>query len=161
MKQNLGSYINEYRKQLEEGIIPKAYKGLMEYLSGLRLHFMNEYSGDFAVGSLYQGCMDYSYFAFTPKSLRSKSLKIVIILDHQKMRFEICLAGQNKLIQEQFWKLFRDNNWETYRIPPTPEDGIIRDILLLYPDFDDPGQLTRQIETGTLKFVEYVREILY
>jgi len=35
-------YMNEYKKQLEKGIIQKAYKGLMEYIMALRTHLKNK-----------------------------------------------------------------------------------------------------------------------
>jgi hypothetical protein len=39
----LAQYTNEYRKQLKKGVIQKAYKGLMDYILGLRAHFEREY----------------------------------------------------------------------------------------------------------------------
>ena len=31
-------YVDEYRRQMEKGVIQKAYRGLMEYIMGLRTH---------------------------------------------------------------------------------------------------------------------------
>ena len=35
-------YMNEYRKQMEKGVIKEAYKGLIEYIMDMRLHFKNK-----------------------------------------------------------------------------------------------------------------------
>ena len=35
--------MNEYKKQLQKGAIKAAYKGLMEYIMGVRVHFKNKY----------------------------------------------------------------------------------------------------------------------
>ncbi len=43
---------NEYRKQLEKGAIQKAYKGLIEYIMGLRSYFHVQYP-DYSVPGLY------------------------------------------------------------------------------------------------------------
>ena len=65
--QSFQEYINEYRKQLAKGAIQKAYKGLMEYIMGLRTHFKNKYPDYFVSGSIYYGYMDMTYFSFTPQ----------------------------------------------------------------------------------------------
>jgi hypothetical protein len=39
----LNEYISEYKKQMEKGVIQKAYRGLMEYIMNLRTHFSNQY----------------------------------------------------------------------------------------------------------------------
>jgi hypothetical protein len=51
-------YMNEYREQLGKGAIQKAYKGLMEYIMGLRTHFKNKYPDYFISGSIYYGYMN-------------------------------------------------------------------------------------------------------
>ena len=35
--------INEYKKQLKKGAIQVAYKGLLEYIIGLKTHLKNKY----------------------------------------------------------------------------------------------------------------------
>jgi hypothetical protein len=44
-------YMNEYRKQIEKGAIQEAYKGLVEYIMGLRTHFRNNYP-EYAVSGI-------------------------------------------------------------------------------------------------------------
>jgi hypothetical protein len=50
--------INEYRKQLEKGTIQEAYRGLMEFIMGLRTHFMKTYPDYFVPGSIYYWFVD-------------------------------------------------------------------------------------------------------
>ena len=47
--------MKEYKKQLEKGAIQEAYKGLMEYMMGLRTHFAKKYPDHFVSGSIYYG----------------------------------------------------------------------------------------------------------
>ena len=57
----MGSFqenMTEYRKQLEKGSIQEAYKGLMEYIMGLRTHFMKKFPDYIVSGSIYYGYMD-------------------------------------------------------------------------------------------------------
>ena len=155
-------YVNEYRKQLEQGAIQKAYKGLMEYIMALRTHFKNKYPDYFVSGSIYYGYMDMSYFSFTPKSLQQRKLKIAIVFIHETCSFEVWLAGYNKQAQSEYWKLFKESGWNKYQLVPTTEgvDAILEHSLVDEPDFSDLEALTTQIEAGTLKFIQDVESFL-
>jgi hypothetical protein len=155
-------YVSEYRKQIEKGSISKAYKGLMEYVLNLRTYFKNKYPDYFVSGSVYFGYMDMTYFSFYPQSLGQRKLKVAIVLIHETMRFEVWLAGYNKQVQSKYWKIFKESNWDKYRIVPTTKgaDSILEHLLVDDPDFRDLDKLTKQIERGTMKFIEDVEGFL-
>ena len=154
-------YMEEYKKEMKKGIITKAYKGLMEYILDLRTHFKNKYPNYFVSG-LYYGYMDMTYFSFSPGSLKDRKLKIAIVFIHETARFEVWLSGQNKEIQSKYWNLFKDKNWNKYKIVPSIEgyDSIVEHVLIADPDFSDLDKLTEKIEKGTLKFIQDVEEFL-
>jgi hypothetical protein len=106
--------------------------------------------------------MDITYFSFFPKSLKLRQLKVAIVFLHDAFRFEAWLAGYNKRIQKQYWKLFKDNGQDGFRVPSTTEgvDSIIESVLVENPDFGDLDTLTKQIEKGTLRFIQDVENIL-
>ena len=151
-------YMNEYRKQLEQGAIKEAYRGLMKYIMDLRTHFKNKYPDCYVSGNIYYGYMDMTYFAFSPKFLKNRNLKIAIVFIHETCRFEVWLAGYNRQVQLKYWKLFKESDWNKYHIVSTTQnaDAIVEHILVDNPDFSDLDTLTKQIETGTLKFIEDV-----
>ena len=155
-------YINEYKKQLEKGDIKEAYKGLMEYIMDFRVHFKKKYPDYFVSGSIYYGYMDMTYFSFIPESLKRRNLKIAIVFIHDTFRFEVWLAGYNKKVQTKYWKMFKESNWNKYHIVSTIKgvDSIIEYILVDNPDFSNLDTLTKQIETGTLKFIKDVENFL-
>jgi hypothetical protein len=155
-------YIDEYRKQMRKGDIAEAYKGLMDYIMNLRTHFQNKYPDYFVSGSIYYGYMDMTYFSFFPKSLKNRKLKIGIVFIHETCRFEVWLFGYNKQVQAKYWKLIKESDWKKYHIPSTTKgnDSIIESILVDKPDFSDLDTLTKQIERGTLKFIEDVETFL-
>lgn len=155
-------YINEYRKQLEKGVMQKAYKGLMEYIMSLKTHFMKTYPEYIVSGSIYYGYMDMTYFSVIPKSIKERKLKIAIVFLHQAFRFEAWLSGVNKQIQTQYWELIKESNWNKYRIvsPGKGIDSILENILVSNPDFSDPKALTKQIEQATLAFIQDVEHFL-
>ena len=155
-------YMNEYKKQLEKGDIKEAYRGLMKYFKDLRSHFKNKYPDYFVSGSIYYGYMDMTHFSFFPKSLKRRKLKIAIVFIHDTFTFEVWLAAYNKNVQTEYWKLFTESDWNKYRIPSTAKgvDYILEYILVDNPDFSDLDTLTKQIERGTLRFIEDVENFL-
>ena len=154
--------MTEYGKQLAKGTIREAYRGLMEYVMGLRSYFKNKYPDYYVSGGIYQGYMDMTYFAFFPESLKRRKLKIGIVFVHYTFKFEVWLAGYNKTVQTKYWKLIKDSNWNKYRIPSTTKgfDSIIEHVLVANPDFNDLDALTKQIERGTLEFIKDVESFL-
>jgi len=155
-------YMNEYRKQMKKGDIREAYKGLMEFIMALRLHFKRHYPDYFVSGSIYYGFMDMTYFSFTPEVLKRQKLKIAIVFIHGTCRFEVWLGGYNKQVQKKYWKLVKESDWHKYRIPSTIKgvDSIIEGILVENPDFSNLDTLTRQIERSTLRFIKDVEAFL-
>jgi len=155
-------YMNEYRKQIEKGIIREAYRGLMEYIMDLKSYFKKKYPDYFVSGSIYYGYMDMTYFSFIPESLKRRNLKIAIVFIHDKLRFEVWLGGYNKQVQTKYWKLFKESNWNKYRISSTIKgiDSILDYILVDNPDFSNLDNLTKLIEEGTLRFIKDVENLL-
>jgi len=161
----MGSFhesMTEYRNQLEQGAIQVAYKGLMEYILGLRTYFKNKYPDHHVSGSIYYGYMDMTYFSFIPDSFKQRSLKIAIVFVHETFKFEVWLAGVNKQIQQKYWELFKESNWNKYPLVPTTKgvDAVIEHVLIADPDFSDLDALTDQIEQATLIFIRDVESFL-
>ncbi len=154
--------MNEYKKQLEKGTLQKAYRGLMDYIMGLRSYFESKYPDYSISGSIYFGYLDMTYFSFFPESLKLRKLKVGIVFVHSAFRFEVWLFGYNKGIQAKYWKLFKESGWNRYRIPSTTKgvDSIVEGVLVEDPDFSHLDALTKQIEKGTLKFIDDVENFL-
>lgn len=154
--------MNEYRQQLANGAIQAAYKGLMEYIWALRAHFEKKFPDYGVPGSIYYGYMDMTYFSVLPPSLKDRKLKIAIVFLHREFRFEVWLAAVNKQVQARYWNVIRESGWNRYRLVPSIHgaDSILEQILVDPPDFGDLDALTRQIETGTLRFIADVEGFL-
>ncbi len=85
MNESIHYFIEDYIDQLKSKNVSKGYKGLMNYLMYLRTHFSKKYANELVIGSFYQGYMDMSYFSITPKSIKSKKLKIGLVFNHEKI----------------------------------------------------------------------------
>jgi hypothetical protein len=158
----LNECIIEYKKQLDKGLIQKAYLGLMEYILRLKAHFKKQYPDYFVSGGIYFGYMDMTYFSFMPASIKDHKLKVAIVFEHEACRFEAWLGGYNKKIQKKYWELFKESSWEKYPVVTSIEgrDAIIEHVLVNAPDFDDLDGLTDQIERGVLQFIREIEEFL-
>lgn len=152
----------EYHKQLEQGSIQLAYKGLMEYMMGLRAHFASHYPEYSVPGTIYYGTMDMTYFSVVPPSLKDRKLKIAIVFLHEAFRFEAWLSGYNRQVQKDYWHIFKTYGWDLYRLvtPAVGVDSILEHPLAENPDFGDLPLLTQRIENGTLTFIKDVENFL-
>ena len=153
--------IDEFRRQLEQGSIQRAYRALLSYMMGLRTHFTNNLAGA-TVSGLYQGYMDMTYFALFPPSLRQRNLKIAIVFNYDAFRFEAWLAAGNRKVQRQVWELFKDGQWPEYRLvtPAKGIDSILECDLATDFDLDDPDALTSSIEKLTVAFLDDIERFL-
>jgi hypothetical protein len=153
----------EYQKQLEKGVINKAYKGLMIYVLSLRKYFNDKYPDYSVPGNIYFGYMDMTYFSIIPQTFKNRGLKIAVVFLHEECRFEVWLAGYNKQVQTKYWKLFKESGWKNYHIVPTTKDAdsILEYILVENPDFRDLDVLTNQIDAKTLNFILEIEDFLY
>ena len=89
-------------------------------------------------------------------------MKTAIVFIHQTCRFEIWLAGYNKQVQQKYWELFKESDWNKYPIVSTTKgvDSIIESILVADPDFSNLDGLTKQIESVALRFIKDVESFL-
>lgn len=152
----------EFRKQLQQGSVQKAYQGLLEFMTSLKHHFAATHPDYAAPGGLYQGYMDMTYFALLPGSLQERELKIAVVFLYDSFRFEIWLSGKNKRILNRYWKLIRDSGWHTYKVvePGTGVDAVVEHVLAENPDFSDLNRLTKQIEQEAVNFISEIESLL-
>ena len=153
--------MDEFKGQLRNGSIQRAYYTLLSYMMGLRTHFKENYPS-YAVSGLYQGYMDMTYFAILPPSLKQRELKIAIVFNYEAFRFEAWLAGSNRKVQQHYWELVRNSRWDEYRVvtPAKGVDSIIECNLAEEIDFDDLESLTASIKENTAEFVDHIESFL-
>lgn len=146
--------VETYKKQLEKGDIQVAYKGLMEFILGLRNHLKKSHPEFYVSGNFYQGNLDFTYFSFTPVSLQQKKLRIAVVFLHRTLEFKVWLGGQNKTIQEQVWRKIKVKKFKKYRIPESIKgvDFIVESLVVSEPDFDDLTKLRGRLEKAIIAF---------
>ncbi len=154
--------IEEYKHCVKQGSVRRAYRGLLEYMLALKSSLATNYPAYFVSGSLYTGYMDMTYFSFHPQSFQQRRLRVGIVLIHEDCHFEAWLAGFNKQIQAQYWKLFADDNWKQYPVVPDIKgrDAIIEHKLVENPDFRDLAGLTKLIEAESIGFIGEVEKFI-
>jgi hypothetical protein len=155
--------IPEFQAQLQKGSIQKAYQGIINTILGLKNDLKSKHPGWSLSSNIYQGYLDMTYFACTPPDLKDLGLKIAIVFVYQPFRFEVWLSAANKGIQQHFWEHIKAIGDHPYHLVPTVQgnDSILEYVLVDQPDFVDLQHLTHQVESGTLKFIDDVRDILF
>jgi hypothetical protein len=151
----------EYRRQMQTGQVPRAYRAIMDYMLELRAALARSHPDYTISNSLYFGYMDMTYFAFIPPALAARKLKPAVVFIHESTSFELWLAAANKQIQQQYWNLFRAKGYNRYHLL---DDLRGEDAILIHPitdpDFGDLPGLTARIERESLLFIEDIEEFL-
>lgn len=72
----------------------------MDFMNQLQREFDKRMENIFIVKKVLNGYLDYTYFYFENDFLKERNLKLAIVLNHQKMCFEIWLIGTTKKVQK-------------------------------------------------------------
>lgn len=157
----INSLISEYQLQLQKGVIQRAYKEILGFISGLKIHLKRKYP-EYQFSGLYQGYMDMTYFSFTPVELKERNLKIALVYLHEENRFEAWLSGVNRSVAEEYIQNLKDLDHMGYMISKTPlgVDYITSRVLTDKPDFDDPKKLAEEIEIRSLSFIRNMMDLV-
>jgi len=144
----LNDCIQVYKEQLAKKDIQKAYHGLMKYMMSLKASLSGVYADRFSFGNISFGYMDFTYFPFHNEYLREQKLRFGIVFNHEKMRFELWLMGQNAGVQKAYWELLKNTSWNKDK-KKMPRYSILETVLSDTPDFNNLKELTRIIEVQT------------
>ena len=153
--------LQAFREAIEKGSIPRAYRELLSYMTSLRSHFQRKL-GDDAVSGIYQGRMDFTFFALFPSTLRERGLKVPILFHYDVFRFEVWLAARNRKIQREHWERVKDGKWPGCRLvaPGPGVDSILERDLAPGSSLANPQALTTKIEKGVTAFVGSIDRFL-
>ncbi|MBB5181115.1 hypothetical protein HNQ44_002580 [Planomicrobium koreense] len=153
----LNQLIHEYTNQLQDGELQAAYKGILAFISKLRIGLIKKYPQN-EIGSMYQGHMDMTFFSFKTEQLKDKGLKIAIVYLHEKGAFEVWLSARNRDIAKKY-ELLQTSDMSADIMVFHDEanlEAIIECTLTSTPDFEDPDSLASVIDQGVNKFVDAV-----
>ena len=128
---------------------------LLKYVMQVKTSFEKTFSKGYSCGNVSPGYMDYSYFPFANDYLKSKGLRFGIVLNHNEMRFELWLLGQNKEIQNRYWDILKGSEWNE-GLTERPQYAELEVILVDTPDFENLDRLTVDIVNGAVKEADRV-----
>lgn len=154
--EDLNRYVAIYKEQLDKGDILVAYNELVKFVMKLRTEFIKRLSDKYSFTGILHGYMDYTYFYYSNDFLKTKKLKLGLVLNHLEMRFEVWLLGNTKPIQKKYWELSKSTKWNNDK-DEMPAYSILEAVLVENPDFNNLAKLTEQIEA---KMITTSEEIL-
>ncbi|VDG30658.1 hypothetical protein MUDAN_DOGOELCO_00159 [Lactiplantibacillus mudanjiangensis] len=158
MTKNLNQYVDIYKKALNKGEIEIAYVALRKFMSTLRATFIKN-APQYTCGNVFSGYMDYTYFYFYDSYLKEKQLRFGLVLNHQKMQFELWLLGRNEKVQAGYWELLKDSHWNS-KLNEKPIYSVLSITLLADPDFNDLDSLATLIWQATLTHTRDIEDDL-
>ena len=152
---NLNHYVAIYKEQLNKGDILIAYNQLVKFVMKLRVDFLKSLSEQYSFTGILHGYMDYTYFYYSNDFLKSKKLKLGLVLNHSKMRFEVWLLGNTISIQKKYWDLLKGSKWNENR-KEMPKYSILEAVIEGQPDFDNLPLLSETIEKALIEESEKI-----
>ena len=153
MSFDLRQSVAAYTAALSDGELARAYRGVLSFCSALRAFFARRFAGC-AIGTLYPGYLDMTYFALTPPDLRDQKLKIAIVYLHAENRFEFWLAAANRTVQAKTAKRLSRVSCGKYSVthPAPGVDAIIAWVADSAPDFGRPEALMESLAEKAAAF---------
>ncbi|MDH5232240.1 MAG: hypothetical protein OEY38_19435 [Gammaproteobacteria bacterium] len=145
---DLNHFVSVYKKALDQGDIQVAYTELVKYVQTLKTQFSKELKPNLSCGNIFQGYMDYTYFYLSNDYLNQLKLKFGLVLNHEKMQFELWLLGQTKDVQEKYWNLLKKTKW--IKQVDMPQYSIFEVVLVDKPDLNNLDALTQKIKKTLL-----------
>ncbi|WP_198158364.1 DUF7000 family protein [Enterovibrio coralii] len=142
--------VSHYQSLLRDGSLQHTYAFLIKYVQSLKTAFTKAFGDDFAIGNVFQGYMDFTYFYLTTPDLKRHKLKLAVVFNHQTLGFELWLLGQTKPVQRDYWQKLQGAKWISSS--HMPEYAIAEIVMIEKPDFDDLDALTEQIKS---QFMEW------
>lgn len=155
MKQDINNCIEVYKSCLAEGYIQQAYIALTKYVGELKAKFPKEYK----TGNISFGYLDYTYFPFFNTYLREKKLRFGIVLNHEKMQFELWLMGQNAAVQVEYWKKLKNLKWNK-DMKKMPTYSVLEVCLESNLDFNNKDEMTAKILDKAMSLTKDIEKYL-
>lgn len=154
MQKDISKCIQIYKEQLENGYIQEAYIILTKYVAELKTKFPTDYG----IGNIAFGYLDYTYFYFSNEYLKSKKLKFALVLNHQKMQFELWLLGQTVDVQKEYWNIMKNTKWNN--MSTMPKYSVLEVYLENNIDFSNKEKMTISILENALMLSKEIQSYI-
>lgn len=157
----LNQDIKHYNKQLNQGHIQKAYRGIMEMMSQLKTTWDTQYP-ETPSGALYAGYMDMTFISVKPSKLSELDLRVSIVYLHENHTFEAWLIARNRKIQSQIHSQLKDKKLGKYKLTELGPgiDSIIAMTLDDEPNFDQIDDLIGEVIEKTQHFISDMTKLV-
>lgn len=141
--------------QLVDGRIQVAYRALVQLMRELKVAFPSAYK----TGNLSMGYLDYTYFPFFNSYLREHKLRFGLVLNHEKLRIELWLMGQNAQVQKEYWQMLKGTQWNQ-GVETMPQYSALEVALEDRLDFEKKQEMIEQILAYALKTASEIENYL-
>ena len=151
--ESLAACIEDYRRAVADGRLPRAYRGILAALTLFQSTWKSAHPAD-TVGALYQGYMDMSFVAFAPAALAEKRLKISLVFLHESGTFSLWLAAGNRDIQKRVSETLRSlplGKYSMSKLEPGVDAIIAYDLTTPYK-FDESQALNATLVAAAEAF---------
>ena len=156
---SLNEIVAVYQEELRKGDILIAYNELVKFVMNTRTELVKKLEDQYSFAKILHGYMDYTYFYYSNDFLKSKKLKLGLVLNHVDMRFEVWLLGNTIPIQKEYWNLLKSTKWNKDKTE-MPQYSILEAVIIDKPNFDNLELLSQNIYKNLVQVTDEVIDLL-
>ena len=154
-------YINEYKKIIQTTDIQLGYKELINSIKHLKSYLQKEMKNFIFSKNIVENNLEYTYFHFTNKELKSHGLKLVLVFTHKEFKFEIFLSGVNRQKQINFFNDIKDKKIK-YILSnnPSKTDYVLKYEINNNFNYETIEEISIDIYSDIQEFTKYILLLL-
>lgn len=154
-------YINEYKKIVQTTDIQLGYKELINSIKHLKSYLQKEMKNFIFSKNIVENNLEYTYFHFTNKELKSHGLKLVLVFTHKEFKFEIFLSGVNRQKQINFFNDIKDKKIK-YILSnnPSKTDYVLKYEINNNFNYETIEEISIDIYSDIQEFTKYILLLL-
>lgn len=119
--------LETYRQLIQTTSLADGYGEFVRLFRFLRVQMEKEMPQFQFQGNIAENAMDYSYFQFTSRALKSQGLKIAVVFIHRPFQLEVWLSGVNRSSQKRWFPVLAAGDCPFARTEnPERSDYILR-----------------------------------
>lgn len=87
-------------------------------------------------------------------------MKYAVVFQHDKTRFEVWLSGRNRAVMSEYHEKINALPLKDYFLSADEKgmSSIIEKTMVDKPDFDNPTELTAQLDNGVRQFIRDIEK---
>lgn len=100
-------HMDIYSEQMAANSIRIIYSLILDNLKDIKKDFPSKYK----TGVMQHQNLENTYFTFFSEEQKKNKVKFAVVLNHENVRHELWVLGNNVKVQNRLWNILKDTSW--------------------------------------------------